>query len=255
MTPGSDTAPPLSEKALPLRSTVDDYQTIASEVFAIEAAAVQGLSGLLDASFSKVVAAALSTKGRVIVCGIGKSGIIGKKIAATLASTGTPSFFMHPAEAFHGDLGMVTPDDVFVAISYSGETTELVRLLPFLRSNGNDTVAITGNPQSTIAVNASYHLCVRVDQEACPLQLAPTASTTPPLAMGDAIAVALMKARGFEPHHFARFHPGGSLGRLLSRVRDEMVCTDLPFVSTDASANDVITAVTGATMLSDWAMP
>jgi arabinose-5-phosphate isomerase len=140
---------------------------------------------------------------------------------------------------------MVVPEDIFVAISYSGETAELIRLLPFLRSNANETLAITGNPRSTIAVNATYHLCVRVDKEACPLQLAPTASTTATLAMGDAIAVALMKARGFESHHFARFHPGGSLGRLLSRVRDEMVTRNLPFILPDASANEVITAVTG----------
>jgi len=233
-----------------------DYAAIAREVFEIEAAAVLGLGKALDGGFSAAVAAILRAPGRVIVCGMGKSGIIGKKIAATLASTGTPSFFMHPGEAFHGDLGMVTPDDVFVAISNSGETEELVKLLPFLRDNGNITVAMTGNAQSTLAKHSSHHLSVRVEQEACPLQLAPTASTTATLAMGDALAVALMKARNFQPRDFARFHPGGSLGRrLLHRVREEMRSHNLPFVSPDASAETVLAAVTsgrlGIALVSD----
>jgi arabinose-5-phosphate isomerase len=241
-----------TETAVPSR----DYVAIAREVFAIEAAAVLGLSAALDGSFSAAVAAILQAPGRVIVCGMGKSGIIGKKIAATLASTGTPSFFMHPGEAFHGDLGMVTPHDVFIAISNSGETEELIKLLPFLRDNGNLTVAMTGNPQSTLAKHSSHHLSIRVEREACPLQLAPTASTTATLAMGDALAVALMKARDFQPRDFARFHPGGSLGRrLLRRVREEMRSHDLPFVGADASADDVLTAVTrgrlGIALVSD----
>ena len=164
-----------------------DYAAVAGEVFEIEAAAILGLRASLDGAFSAVVDAILSASGRVIVCGMGKSGIIGKKIAATLASTGTPSFFMHPGEAFHGDLGMVTREDVFLALSNSGETEELVKLLPFLRDNGNLTVALTGNPQSMLAKNSSFHLSVRVAKEACPLQLAPTASTTATLAMGDAL--------------------------------------------------------------------
>ena len=222
-----------------------DYVDIAAEVFEIEAAAVSGLRDGLDPDFSAAVASILVSDGRVIVCGIGKSGIIGKKMAATLASTGTPSFFMHPGEAFHGDLGMVTSADVFVAISYSGETEELVRLLPFLRANGNGIIAITGNASSTLARNCDRHLSVRVEREACPLQLAPTASTTATLAMGDALAVALMKARDFQPQDFARFHPGGSLGRrLLQRVRDEMRSDDLPFVSLDASAEAVLDTMT-----------
>ncbi len=233
-----------------------DFAAIAHEVFEIEAAAVRGLSLSLDGSFPAAVAAVLAASGRVIVCGMGKSGIIGKKIAATLASTGTPSFFMHPGEAFHGDLGMVTPDDVFVAISNSGETEELIKLLPFLRDNGNITVAMTGNAHSTLAKNSTHHLSVRVEKEACPLQLAPTASTTATLAMGDALAVALMKARDFQPQDFARFHPGGSLGRrLLQRVREEMRSHNLPFVGTHASADEVLAAVTngrlGIALVSD----
>jgi arabinose-5-phosphate isomerase len=229
---------------------------VAREVLDIEASAITALKERLDGGFTGAVDAILATRGRVIVCGMGKSGIIGKKIAATLASTGTPSFFMHPGEAFHGDLGMVAPEDVFLAISNSGETEELLKLLPFLRDNGNVTVAMTGNPRSTLAGSASFHLFVGVAREACPLQLAPTASTTATLAMGDALAVALMKARNFQAHHFARFHPGGSLGRrLLQRVRDEMRSDQLPFVPPRADADQVLNAVTagrlGIALVSD----
>jgi len=218
---------------------------VAHEVLEIEAAAILGLKDCLDESLSAVVDAILASRGRVIVSGMGKSGIIGTKIAATLASTGTPSFFMHPAEAFHGDLGMVTAEDIFLAISNSGETEELLKHLPFLRDNENLTVAMTGNADSALAQNATFHLSIRVAREACPLQLAPTASTTATLAMGDALAVALMKARGFNEHHFARFHPGGSLGRrLLRRVRDEMRTEALPFVPPQAPADDVLSVVT-----------
>ncbi|WP_353742441.1 KpsF/GutQ family sugar-phosphate isomerase [Pseudomonas fluorescens] len=214
---------------------------IAKHVFTIEAQAVARLAERLDNSFVEAVQHILTSKGRVIVCGMGKSGIVGKKIAATLASTGTPSFFMHPGEAYHGDLGMVTPDDVFVAISNSGETDEVVKLIPFLRSNGNYLVALTGKPLSTLAKAAHSHLDVSVQEEACPLQLAPTSSTTATLAMGDALAITLMKARDFKPENFARFHPGGSLGRrLLSKVEDEMVTANLPFVNVEANVLDVI---------------
>jgi arabinose-5-phosphate isomerase len=233
-----------------------DCAEVAREVFEIEAAGVLGLADGLDGSFTAAVEAILATSGRVIVCGMGKSGIIGKKLAATLASTGTPAFFMHPGEAFHGDLGMVTPDDTFVALSNSGETEELVKLLPFLRDNGNRVIAMTGNARSTLATHASVHLSVRVAREACPLQLAPTASTTAALAMGDALAVALMRARDFQAVDFARFHPGGSLGRrLLQRVRDEMRTRDLPFVAPHADADAVLTAVSrgrlGIALVSD----
>ena len=222
-----------------------DYIEIAKDVFTIEARAIGQLAERLDNAFSEAVQQILASRGRVIICGMGKSGIIGKKIAATLASTGTPSFFMHPGEAYHGDLGMVTPDDVFVAISNSGETDEVVKLIPFLRSNGNHLIALTGNPLSTLAKAAHNHLDIGVQEEACPLQLAPTSSTTATLAMGDALAVTLMKARDFKPENFARFHPGGSLGRrLLSKVDDEMVKANLPLVSADAKVLDVIHAMT-----------
>src|SRR5690606_22710525 len=210
-------------------------------VFGIEADAIRALAGQIDECFSQTVDKILRSRGRTIVCGMGKSGIIGKKIAATFASTGTPSFFMHPGEAYHGDLGMVTPDDVFIAISYSGETDEVVKLLPFLKDNGNFLIAITGNAASTLATAANCHLNVHVPREACPLHLAPTSSTTATLAMGDALAVSLMEARDFKPENFARFHPGGSLGRrLLGRVENEMTARNLPIVQTDASVMDVI---------------
>ncbi len=222
-----------------------DFIEIAKSVFVIEARAITQLGDKLDNSFIAAVQQILASKGRVIVCGMGKSGIIGKKIAATMASTGTPSFFMHPGEAYHGDLGMVTPDDVFVAISNSGETDEVVKLIPFLRNNGNYLIALTGNHLSTLARAANSHLDVGVQEEACPLQLAPTSSTTATLAMGDALAVTLMKARDFKPENFARFHPGGSLGRrLLSRVEDEMVKVSLPLVRENAQVLDVIHAMT-----------
>ncbi|MFT4188378.1 MAG: KpsF/GutQ family sugar-phosphate isomerase [Aeromicrobium sp.] len=205
------------------------------------------LIGLLDDQFTDAVRHIVASTGRVIICGMGKSGIVGKKIAATLASTGTPSFFMHPGEAFHGDLGMATPEDSFVAISNSGETDEVLRLLPFLKSNGNLLIAITGNPASTLATAANLHLNVKVEQEACPLQLAPTASTTATLAMGDALAVALMEARGFQPENFARFHPGGSLGRrLLSRVEDEMITSNLPVINETDGVGIVLQAITNS---------
>ncbi len=217
------------------------YSASAKEVFRIEAAALQQLSEKLTDDFEQAIKCILETHGRVIVCGMGKSGIIGKKIAATLASTGTPSFFMHPGEAYHGDLGMVTPADIFVAISNSGETDEVVKLIPFLQDNGNYLISLTGNANSTLAHAANSHLDIGVREEACPLQLAPTASTTATLAMGDALAVTLMKARGFQPENFARFHPGGSLGRrLLSRVSDEMHTNNLPLVKSYTSLVDVI---------------
>lgn len=226
-------------------TTQPNYLASARRVFHIEAESVAALSARLDANFSTTVDRVLRSRGRVIVCGMGKSGIIGKKIAATLASTGTPSFFMHPGEAYHGDLGMVTNEDVFVAISNSGETDEVIKLLPFLKDNGNFLVAITGNSSSSLSRAADCHLDVHVEQEACPLQLAPTSSTTATLAMGDALAVTLMEARGFKPEHFARFHPGGSLGRrLLSFVEDEMVKDDLPFVAEGAKVLELIKIMT-----------
>ena len=218
-----------------------DYQAIAKRVFNIEAEAISHLSTLLTDHFNDSVNAILATKGRVVICGMGKSGLIGKKIMATFASTGTPCFFMHPGEAFHGDLGMVSPEDVFLALSNSGETEEVIRLMPFLKDSGNIVIAMTNNPKSTLAQNANFHLNIAVPQEACPHQLAPTSSTTATLVMGDALAVALMEARNFQPHEFARFHPGGSLGRkLLTRVKHEMKHKNLPFVSGNAPMKEVI---------------
>jgi arabinose-5-phosphate isomerase len=221
---------------------------IAKEVISIEIEGLQDISAKLDDAFTDAVELILSSKGRTIFCGMGKSGIIGKKITASLASTGTPSFFMHPGEAFHGDLGMVHCDDVFVAISNSGETEEVLKLLPFLMESKNKLIAMTGNPNSTLALQSDCHINVGVNKEACPLQLAPTSSTTAALVMGDALTVALMKCRDFMPENFARFHPGGSLGRrLLNKVEDEMIHVDLPLVNFNTAIVDVIQTMTNST--------
>ncbi len=213
----------------------------AREVINNEIGGLEFMCTHLDSQFDLAVEKILATKGRTIVCGMGKSGIIGKKITASFASTGTPSFFMHPGEAFHGDLGMVQPEDLFIAVSNSGETDEVIKLLPFLRDNGNYLIAMTGKPESTLAKAANCHLNIAVPSEACPLQLAPTSSTTATLVMGDALTICLMEQRHFQPENFARFHPGGSLGRrLLGKVRDDMVCDNLPTVSIDSSMAEII---------------
>lgn len=200
-----------------------DYQQLGRRTLEIERDAVAALIARIDASFSRACALMLACKGRVVVTGMGKSGHIGGKIAATLASTGTPSFFVHPGEASHGDLGMVTRQDVVIAISNSGETPEVLTILPLFKRMGAPMIAMTGKPASTLAKAADVHLDVSVAQEACPMNLAPTASTTATLAMGDALAVALLEARGFTPEDFALSHPGGALGRrLLLRIRDVM---------------------------------
>ncbi|MBS7350015.1 MAG: KpsF/GutQ family sugar-phosphate isomerase [Comamonas sp.] len=205
----------------------------ARATLAIEIAALQTLTTRLDDGFNQVVQAMLNTQGRIIVMGMGKSGHIGCKIAATLASTGTPAFFVHPAEASHGDLGMVTAQDLVLALSNSGESQEITHLLPTLKRQGVPVVAMTGRLQSTLAQHADWVLDTSVEREACPLNLAPTASTTVQLALGDALATALLQARGFQPEDFARSHPGGALGRkLLTRVRDVMRSGDeLPTVN------------------------
>jgi arabinose-5-phosphate isomerase len=196
---------------------------LAREVIAIEAQAVAQLAERIDANFLRAVNLLLACRGRVVVGGVGKSGHIGRKVAATLASTGTPALFVHAAEAAHGDLGMVTGQDVFIAMSYSGETSELLTVVPFIKREGTPLVAMTGNAQSTLARHADVHLDVHVAKEACPLNLAPTSSTTAMLAMGDALAIACLDARGFGAADFARSHPGGALGRrLLLRVADVM---------------------------------
>lgn len=195
----------------------------ATRVLDIEAKAITGLKTYINQDFNEACQLFFNTRGRVIVSGMGKSGHIGNKIAATLASTGTPAFFVHPGEASHGDLGMITQSDVVLALSNSGETEEILKLLPVLKRLGIAIIAMTGNPDSTLAKLADIHLCARVEQEACPLGLAPTASTTAALALGDAIAVALLEARGFSADDFALSHPGGSLGRrLLLRISDVM---------------------------------
>jgi len=222
-----------------------DYIASAKRVFEIESRSVADLADRLDDNYRVAVETILQSRGRVIICGMGKSGIVGHKLSATLSSTGTPSYFMHPGEAFHGDLGMVTPDDVFIAISSSGETSEVLKLIPFLRENGNFLIAMTGNPQSTLAKSAACHLNIGVKQEACPLELAPTSSTTATIAMGDALAVTLMQARDFKPENFARFHPGGSLGRrLLRKVSDEMITENLPLVAPSARITELLSAMT-----------
>lgn len=221
----------------------------ARRVFAIEADAVRALSSRIGDDFEAAISQLLNSSGRAVVCGMGKSGIIGRKVAATLSSTGTPSFFMHPGEAYHGDLGMITHEDTFIAISNSGETEEIIKLLPFLSDNGNFLIAMTGNINSSLALRADCSLDVSVDTEACPLHLAPTSSTTAALAMGDAIAVALMEARGFKPENFARLHPGGSLGRrLLSRVEHEMHSADLPVVMENSGTMEILHSITSSSL-------
>ena len=201
---------------------------LAKNTLEIESLAIEQLRKNLDQtdsalSFSKAIHLLLACKGRIVVSGMGKSGHIAKKIAATFASTGSPAFFVHPAEASHGDLGMVQPDDVFVAFSNSGETAELLTIVPLIKRTGAKLISLTGAPESTLARFSDVHLNVSVQREACPLNLAPTASTTASLAMGDALAVALLDARGFREEDFARSHPGGSLGRkLLTHVSDVM---------------------------------
>lgn len=187
----------------------------------------------------------LACEGRTIVSGVGKSGLIGKKIVATFASTGTPSFFLHPTEAFHGDLGMIKPSDLLILISYSGETDEVNKLIPSLKSFGNKIIGITGNADSTLAKYSDVFLDIGVEREICPNNLAPTSSTLITLALGDALAVALMKQRDFRAEDFARFHPGGSLGRkLLSRVADYMITENLPFVAEDAKLSECLLTMT-----------
>jgi len=219
-----------------------DFLQVARRVIQLESEALNYVSSRLDEQFSGAVSQILGSPGRLVVCGMGKSGHIGRKIFATLVSTGTPALFMHPGEAFHGDLGMVQPSDLFLAISNSGETEEILKLIPFLKDNGNTLISMTGRPESTLAKYSDYHLDVGVQAEACPLQLAPTSSTTAALAVGDALAVALMECRGFKQENFARFHPGGALGRkLLSTVGEHAEIA--PKISSDATFTEIISAL------------
>jgi arabinose-5-phosphate isomerase len=203
----------------------DQLKRLASQVLTLEAQAVEQLKSRIDDHFVHACDLMLCCQGRIVVLGIGKSGHIGGKIAATLASTGAPAFFVHPAEASHGDMGMITVQDVVLALSNSGETDEILTLLPLLKRLGVPLIALTGNPRSTLAKTAEVHIDVSVAQEACPLGLAPTSSTTATLAMGDALAVALLEARGFTAEDFARSHPGGRLGRRLLLLTDDVMHT------------------------------
>ncbi len=224
-------------------SAADEHPSIteAKRVLAVESAAILGIIDHLDQSFVDAVDLIAACKGRVVTMGVGKSGIICQKISATLASTGTPSFFMHPTEAIHGDLGMLVQGDVVLAISNSGETEELLRILPSIKRIGAEIVAITGKPASTLARTADLHLSAAISEEACPLGLAPTASTTATLALGDALAMALLVRRGFREEDFASLHPGGKLGKRFLRVRDLMHKGDeVPLVREETNMRDVI---------------
>lgn len=239
----------MNQKSLPIPDPALTLER-ARIVLRIEADAILEIQARLDDSFSAAVNALLHCRGRVVVSGIGKSGHVGRKIAATLASTGTPAFFVHPAEASHGDLGMITQDDVCLALSYSGETQELLTIVPLIKRMGARLIACTGQPNSGLAQLADIHLNARVSKEACPLNLAPTASTTAMLALGDALAVALLEARGFGKEDFARSHPGGMLGRrLLTHVSDVMRAgNDIPRIRDTALLTEALLEITAKRM-------
>jgi len=223
---------------------------LARQVLTTEARAIEAMAARLDPAFADAVARILDCQGRVIVTGMGKSGHVARKIAATLASTGTPSFFVHPSEASHGDLGMIMSQDVVLALSNSGETDEVIALIPHLKREGSGLIAMTGNAHSTLARAADVFLDASVESEACPLGLAPTTSTTVALALGDALALALLDARGFSAEDFARSHPGGTLGRrLLTRVSDIMRTGDaLPVIAQSATLQDALVVISGKGM-------
>lgn len=229
-----------------MKNERDDYISSAKQVLTIEANAVLALQSEINANFIEICELLRGCKGRVVVTGMGKSGHVGNKIAATLASTGTPAFFVHPAEASHGDLGMLTEHDIVLALSNSGETDEIISILPIIARRKIPLVSMTGDAHSTLAKNSTFHILVKVEREACPLNLAPTASTTAALAMGDAIAVTLLEMRGFTPDDFAFSHPGGKLGRrLLLRVEDIMApFAELAAISENSSLTDTLLAMT-----------
>ncbi|WP_034917291.1 MULTISPECIES: arabinose-5-phosphate isomerase KdsD [Erwinia] len=227
-----------------------DFQQAGKEVLSIERAGLEHLDQYINHDFSRACERIYGCKGKVVVMGIGKSGHIGKKMAATFASTGTPAFFVHPAEASHGDLGMVSADDVVIAISNSGESAEILALIPVLKRLHVLLICMTSRPESAMGRAADIHLCVKVPEEACPLGLAPTSSTTATLVMGDALAVALLKARGFTAEDFALSHPGGALGRKLLLTVNDIMHTgdDIPHVSHDASLRDALLEITRKNM-------
>ncbi len=219
----------------------ENFTSIAFDSLKAQAKALEHIADTLDENFNFAVNAIMKTNGRTILSGMGKSGLVGQKIAATLASTGTPSLFLHPAEAFHGDLGMITSNDMIILLSYSGETEEVTRLIPSLQRFGNQIISIVGNPESTIAKHSDIVLNVKIEREICPNNLAPTTSTIATMAMGDALAVALMKARNFKPEDFARLHPGGSLGKkLLTRVKDVMRKDYIPMIDPNAEVREAL---------------
>jgi arabinose-5-phosphate isomerase len=223
-----------------------NHLPIAKDALCAQAQAISQLAERLDGEFQRAVELILGCKGRTAVCGMGKSGLIGQKMVATFASTGTPSLFLHPAEAFHGDLGMLKSSDVLILISYSGETEEVIKLIPSLKSFGNKIIAMTGNGHSTLAKHADIWLDISVEREVCPNNLAPTTSTLATMAMGDALAVALIEALDFKPVDFARYHPGGSLGRkLLTKVRDVMK-TNIPIVNPQTRFHDCLLVMTAS---------
>lgn len=221
-----------------------NYKEIAQETLTIEAQTLLNAASLIDESIEEAIKIILACKGKLIVSGVGKSGLIGAKIAATFASTGTPSFFLHPTEALHGDLGMIAKEDVVLAISYSGESEELASILPHIKRFGTPVISMTKNLQSTLARFSDVVLKLVVEKEACPLDIAPTSSTTLTLALGDALAVCLMKARNFQKKDFASFHPGGALGkRLFVKVSDLMQTKNLPIVADTATVKEAIVAI------------
>ncbi len=226
-------------------ASLSDSLLLARDSLMTQASALKTVADLLADEFEKAIQLILDCKGRVVLCGMGKSGLIGQKIAATFASTGTASFFMHPAEAFHGDLGMLTSDDLLILISYSGETEEVIQLIPSLKYSENKIISITGENNSTLAKHSDVILNVHVEREVCPNNLAPTTSTLTAMAMGDALAVVLIKKRNFQAVDFARFHPGGSLGRqLLLQVKDVMHGSNLPVITANSNLNEAIIEMT-----------
>ena len=226
-----------------------DVISVAKKCLQDEAEALLNLIPNIDENFTKAIELIYESKGKLIVTGVGKSGHIGAKIASTLASTGTPAFFVNPLDAFHGDLGMFAEGDVVLAISNSGQTDELLRFIPLLAERKIPIVSMSGNPKSLLAEYSDCHLNIAVSREACPLNLAPTSSTTATLAMGDALACALMTVRKFKASDFAQFHPGGSLGRrLLARVKDYMITTDLPVVTRDSKISDALMKLSSTKM-------
>lgn len=220
---------------------MNEIRKIAAQVFHIESDSVKRLTALLNQDFDKAVDILFNCKGRIVVCGIGKSGLVGKKIAATLTSTGSPSFFLHPSEAIHGDLGMLMPQDCFLSISNSGETDEILQIVPYVKQLGLPHITLVGNVHSTLAQNADAVLNIQVQQEASPISVVPMASTTATMAMGDAIATVLIHLRSFDETDFAKFHPGGSLGhKLVTKVGTEMHRHNLPTALLDTTVKEVI---------------